>query len=146
MAGNLYAYAAAKMAEQEILHIYDHVLFNNGEVQNESDLNAFIMTCLSVNSGLNKWVKKDIWPFHSEMKQLHMRDTIITLHMKYLTKYHRNNILDSYILLKENKDGTQNCRTVAGSNKQRDFISKEDVISPTVTTESVLLTCIVDVE
>ena len=60
MAGNLYAYAAAKMAEQEILHIYDHVFFNNGEVQNESDLNAFIMTCLSINSGLNKWVKKDI--------------------------------------------------------------------------------------
>ena len=75
-----------------------------------------------------------------------MKDTIITLHMKYLTKYHRNNILDSYILLKENIDGTQNCRIVAGSNKQRDFISKEDVISPTVTTKSVLLTCIVDVE
>jgi hypothetical protein len=33
---------------------------------------------------------------------------------------------------------------VVGGNKQRDYISKEDASSPTVTTESVLLTCIID--
>ena len=33
---------------------------------------------------------------------------------------------------------------MAGSNNQRDFISKEDDRPPTVSTESVLLTCIVD--
>jgi hypothetical protein len=33
---------------------------------------------------------------------------------------------------------------VAGGNKQRDYISREDASSPTVTTESVLLTCILD--
>jgi hypothetical protein len=36
--------------------------------------------------------------------------------------------------------------TVAGGNKQRDYISKEDASSPTVTTESVLLSCIIDVK
>ena len=35
---------------------------------------------------------------------------------------------------------------MAGGNKQRDFISKEDASSPTVATEAVLLTCIVDAE
>ena len=33
-----------------------------------------------------------------------------------------------------------------GGNKQRDYISKEDSSSPTVSTEAVLLTCIVDAE
>jgi hypothetical protein len=33
---------------------------------------------------------------------------------------------------------------VAGGNKQRDYISKEDASSPTVCTESVLLSCIID--
>jgi hypothetical protein len=35
---------------------------------------------------------------------------------------------------------------VAGGSKQRDYISKEDVSSPTVTAESVLLSCIIDAE
>ncbi len=33
---------------------------------------------------------------------------------------------------------------VAGGNKQRDFISKESASSPTVATESVLLTSMID--
>ena len=35
---------------------------------------------------------------------------------------------------------------MAGGNKQRDCISKEDASSPTVATEAVLLSCIIDVE
>ena len=35
---------------------------------------------------------------------------------------------------------------MAGGNKQRDYISKEDASSPTVSTESVLLSCIIDAE
>jgi hypothetical protein len=35
---------------------------------------------------------------------------------------------------------------VAGGNKQRDYISKEDASSPTVATEAVLLLCIIDAE
>ena len=35
---------------------------------------------------------------------------------------------------------------MAGGNKQRDYISKEDTSSPTVTTESILLSCIIDAE
>ena len=48
------------------------------------------------------------------------------------------------MFLKEKRDGKIKGRTVAGGNKQRDCISKEDASSPTVATESVLLTCIID--
>ena len=50
------------------------------------------------------------------------------------------------MFLKEKRDGSIKGRTVAGGNKQRDYISKEDASSPTVATESVLLTCIIDAE
>jgi hypothetical protein len=50
------------------------------------------------------------------------------------------------MFLKEKRDGKIKGRTVAGGNKQRDFISKEDASSPNVATEAVLLTCIVDAE
>jgi hypothetical protein len=35
---------------------------------------------------------------------------------------------------------------MAGGNKQRDYISKEDASSPTIATEAVLLSCIIDAE
>jgi hypothetical protein len=41
------------------------------------------------------------------------------------------------------RDGTVKGRTVAGGNKQRSFITKEDASSPTVAT-SVLLTAVID--
>ena len=44
MPGNHYAYAAGKTAEQEVLCIDAHFLFNRGAVQNEPDVNVVIMT------------------------------------------------------------------------------------------------------
>jgi hypothetical protein len=46
----------------------------------------------------------------------------------------------------EKRDGSLKGRTVAGGNKQRDYISKEDASSPTIATEAVLLLCIIDAE
>jgi hypothetical protein len=54
-------------------------------------------------------------------------------------------VLELHMFLKEKRDGSlKGGRTVAGGNKQRDYISKEDSSSPTVATEAVLLSCIVD--
>jgi hypothetical protein len=50
------------------------------------------------------------------------------------------------MFLKQKGDGKIKGRTVAGGNKQRDYISKEDASSPTVATESVLLSCIIEAE
>ena len=74
------------------------------------------------------------------------KDTFIPLHEKDLTKEHSNTILESHISLKYKRDGTIKGSTVAGSNKKKYFIYKEYVISPTFTTESALLTCMIDAE
>jgi hypothetical protein len=50
------------------------------------------------------------------------------------------------MFLKQKRDGKIKGRTVAGGNKQHDYISKEDTSSPTVATEAVLLACIIDAE
>jgi hypothetical protein len=55
-------------------------------------------------------------------------------------------VLESHVFLKQKREGKIKGRTVAGGNKQRDYISKEYASSPTVTTESVLLPCIIDAE
>ena len=48
------------------------------------------------------------------------------------------------MFLKEKRDGAIKGRAVTGGNKQRDYISKEDPISPTVATKAVLMSCIID--
>jgi hypothetical protein len=50
------------------------------------------------------------------------------------------------MFLKQKRDGNIKGRTVAGGNKHRDYISKEDDSSSTIATESVLLSCIIDAE
>jgi hypothetical protein len=50
------------------------------------------------------------------------------------------------MFLKQKRDVKIKGRTIAGGNKQRDYISKEDASSPTVATEAVLLSCIIDAE
>jgi hypothetical protein len=68
------------------------------------------------------------------------------MHWQDLTHAQRKSIMESHMFLKEKRTGEIKGRTVAGGNKQRDFISKEEASSPTVATESVLLTCIIDAE
>jgi hypothetical protein len=80
------------------------------------------------------------------MKQLHIRKTFKPKHWRELSKAQRQTVLESHMFLKLKRDGKIKGRTVTGGNKQRDYISKEDAISPTVATESVLLSCIIDVE
>jgi hypothetical protein len=48
------------------------------------------------------------------------------------------------MFLNQKRDGEIKGRTVAGGNKQREYISKENASSPTVTTEAVLLSFIID--
>jgi hypothetical protein len=80
------------------------------------------------------------------MKQLHLRKTFKPTHWWELSKEQRQTVLESHMLIKLKRDGNIKGRTVAGGNKQRDYISKEDASSPTIVTESVLLSCIIDAE
>ena len=48
------------------------------------------------------------------------------------------------MFLKEKRDGAIKGRAVDGGNKQRDYIYKEYASSPTVATDAVLLSCIID--
>jgi hypothetical protein len=80
------------------------------------------------------------------MKQLHIRKTFKPKHWRELSKSQRQTVLESHMFLKLKRDGKIKGRTVAGGNKQRDYISKEYASSPAVATESVLLSCIIDAE
>ena len=94
--------------------------------QAEPDVVAAVMTQLSTKAGLRAWGDKALSAVKSEMKQLHFRNTFRPKHWKDLTATQRRTVLESHLFLKKKRDGTIKGRTVAGGNKQRGYISKED--------------------
>ena len=114
--------------------------------QSFSDVVASIMTQLSLNSGVRAWGDKAHTAIQSEMKQLHFRNTFKPKHWTELTHTQRQKVLESHMFLKEKRYGSIKGRSVAGDDKQNDYISKEDTRSLTVATKAVLLSCIIDAE
>jgi hypothetical protein len=146
MSGSKYAFAVTQLERQGVLYPDAHMFVQEELYQAEPEVVASIMTQLSLKAGLKEWGHEALSAVKSEMQQLHFRDTFKPMHWKELSHLQRQLVLESHMFLKLKRDGNIKGRTVAGGNKQRDYISKEDASSPTVATESVLLTCIIDAE
>jgi hypothetical protein len=146
MTGSKYSYAVTQLEIHGVLYPDSHMFIQEDFYQSDPDVVAHIMTQLSLKSGLKQWGDKAYAAVTSEMKQLHFRNTFKPKHWSELSKTQRQTVLESHMFLKEKRDGSLKGRTVAGGNKQRDYISKEDASSPTVATEAVLLSCIIDAE
>jgi hypothetical protein len=104
------------------------------------------MTKLSLKAGLKEWGDEAFMATQSEMKQLHLMNMFKPKHWQELSQFQRHTVLESHMFLKQKWDGKIKGRTVAGDNKQRNYIFKEFASSPTVATESVLMSCIIDTE
>ena len=52
------------------------------------------------------------------MKQIHMRDSFKPKHYHELTQTQKARMVESFIFLKEKKDGTLKAQTVLGGNVQ----------------------------
>jgi hypothetical protein len=107
--------------------------------QADPDVVSAIMTQLSLKAGLKEWGEEAFTAAQYEMKQLNFRNTFKPKHWRELSQVQRQTVLEYHMFLKQKRDGKIKGRTVAGGNKQRDYISKEDASSTTVTTELVLL-------
>ena len=132
--GNHYSYAVTQL-QQGILHPDLHMSFLQHMCDEAPDVVAAILTQLSMKAGLKEWGKDAEKAVFDEMKQLHFRKTFVPKHWHQLTKEQRAQVLEVHLFLKQKSDGMIKGRAVAGGNKQRDYISKEDASSLTVATE-----------
>jgi hypothetical protein len=97
-----------------------------------------------MKAAIKKWGKDAELSITNEMKQLHWRNLYHTKHWHSLTKKQKDQILESHVFVEQKRDGKIKARKVIGGDKQRDYITKEDVSSPTVSAEAVMLTCVID--
>ena len=94
----------------------------------------------SLKKGIKKFGDKGKQAALKEMKQLHNRECFKPIHKDTLNPTERKRALESLIFLTEKKNGAIKARHCANGSTQRDYMSWEEVSSPTVSTESTILT------
>ena len=144
MLGPKYSYAATRLEIQWLINPDAHMFLQEEFYQAETDVVESVMTQISLKSCLRAWRDKAYTAFQYKMKQLHFRKTSKPKYWRELTHTQRQKLLESHMFIKEKRDEAIKGRDVAGGNKQNEYIFKDDVISPTVATKTVLLSCIID--
>jgi hypothetical protein len=99
-----------------------------------ADVVGMIMAKLSMKAAIKKWGLEAEYTITNEMTQLHWRDSYKPKHWHGLTKKHKKQILESHIFVEQKRDGLIKAWKVIGGNKQHNYITKEDVSSPTLST------------
>ena len=99
---------------------------------------------MSMNKGLKVFGQDGIELLFVEMKQLHNCVTMKPKHSKDLTSEQHQEALAYLMFLKRKRCGKIKARGCADGQKQRTYMDKEAATSPTVSTEAVFLTAVID--
>ena len=98
----------------------------------------------SLKAGIKKFGDKAVKAAAKEMTQLHERNCFKPVDVRTLTEQERKKALESLIFLTEKRDGNIKVRACANGSKQRQWMTKEDTSSPTVSLPAVLATAVID--
>jgi Reverse transcriptase (RNA-dependent DNA polymerase) len=94
--------------------------------------------------GLQKWGDKAGDAAQKELDQLHRRNCFTPIDMESLTPTEKKRAQEALMFVTEKRDGTIKGRMVYNGKPTRDWLSKEDSSSPTVSLESIFLTAALD--
>jgi hypothetical protein len=98
----------------------------------------------SIKAGLRKFGVKGEKAVSKELQQLHDMVTFFPLDPSTITREQRARAIASLMFLKEKRNGDIKGRACADGRPQRDEFEKADAASPTIATESIFLTGIID--
>ena len=98
----------------------------------------------SLRSGLRKFGEKGKESTRSEMQQLVDREVFYAIRVDELTMQERKRAMESLLFIVEKRDGRVKSRFCANGSTQREYMQREESASPTVMTESVLITAVID--
>ena len=98
----------------------------------------------SLNKGILKFGQKGKQAVNKELSQLRNKEVFKPVMISQLTKEENQKATSSLIFLTEKRDGTIKVRACANVGTQRSYINKEEAASPTVSTEALLTTAVID--
>jgi hypothetical protein len=107
-------------------------------------LEAIAMTQHSVKKGLKVFGDRGTQAVLKELRQLHDHEVVEPKGQNERTEQERYGSLRYLMFLKEKRRSTVKGRGCADGRKQREYTPKEEMSSPTVAIESLMLSCIID--
>ena len=137
MTGQKYSFATTQLGKS---------FLNDGTYQCDPVVAFAFMQQMSLKAALKQWGSDAEIAGIKESNQLHWRNTFVPKHYAQLTDEEKSKVLESHMFVVKKRTVETMARLVGGGNKQREYLTKEDSSSPTVATESVLLTSIVDAD
>ena len=114
-----------------------------GHEQNEA-LRHTVLTQYTLKKGLQVLGPPGVEAVYKELLQLHERKVGEPRDASKLSSTQKKNVLGYLMFLKQKRTGQIKGRGCADGRKQRLYTPKDDASSPTVATESVLLSCVID--
>ena len=99
---------------------------------------------MSLKAGLCTFGSDGMKAVEKEMRHLHDREVMTPVHKKCFTPEQRKEALAYLMFLKHKHCGKIKGHGCADGRKQRAYIAKEDLMAPTVSTEAVFLTAVID--
>jgi hypothetical protein len=110
-----------------------------------NDIDGSLATAqMSMKKGLKMFGEGGVAAVRGEMQQLHDRKVMEPKHTRDLTPEELREALGYLMFLKRKRCGKIKGRGCADGRKQRPHIDRADAASPTVATESVFLTAVID--
>ena len=134
-------------------HLYDPETFRTEDSPNNELGEVVLVTDgdtpadtpqMSMKRGLKEFGEEGYTAVRKEMQQLHDRKVMQPIKRKDLTPAQKREALGYLMFLKKKRNGTVKGRGCADGRKQRAYITKEESTSPTISTEAVFLTAVVD--
>jgi hypothetical protein len=118
--------------------------FKGGKHQAHVILQSIIMTQYNLRQGIKKFGDSGKAAVLVELQQLYDRNVMEPVMKSDLTPTERKGALWYLMFLKEKRCGKIKGRGCADGRSQHEYMSKEETSSPTVATEALILTCVVD--
>jgi hypothetical protein len=118
--------------------------FRGGRHQSHVILQSIIFTQYNLKQGIKKFGDEGKAAVLTELQQLHDRAVLSPVGKYDLTPEERKGALRYLMFLKEKRSGTIKGRGCADGRPQREYMSKQETSSPTVATEALILTCVID--
>ena len=107
-------------------------------------LDNIVLTQYNMKRGIKLFRQKGIDAVRKELKQLNDQLVAKPVSPESLTEEQRRRALAYLMFLKEKRCGTIKGRGCADGRKQKNWMSKDDTASPTVSTAALILSCMID--
>ncbi len=119
---------------------YDHLFVADGV----TDVAPLATAQMNIEQGIKVFGEAGIAAVKSELQQLHERKVIRPVHQQNLTMEQSKDAVAYLMFLKRKRCGKVKGRGCADGRKQRSYVTREDAASPTVSTEAIFITALID--